>query len=71
MRGSGWWVHQDLLSPVFLRRGEIHARLGHREEALKYYGRFVTRWRNADPEYQPLVGDVEVRIARLSGSRGD
>jgi tetratricopeptide (TPR) repeat protein len=53
-------------SPAYLRSGEIYEKLGDRANALEYYGRFVARWRDADERYQPLVRDVQARIARLS-----
>jgi len=57
-----------LLAPAQLRQGEIHESLGHQAEAVRHYRRFVARWRDADPEYQPLLADVKARIARLSGN---
>ena len=34
--------------------------------ALDYYGRFVTLWREADPELQPIVAEVRERMDRLA-----
>lgn len=37
------------------RRGEIYEKRGDRERARFHYTRFVSLWRNADAEFQPLV----------------
>jgi tetratricopeptide (TPR) repeat protein len=58
-------------APSFLRRGEIYEKLGDPVQAVREYRRFVTRWRGADERYQPLVRDVEARIARLALGRRD
>ena len=64
----GFHVGPDvaLAALAHLRLGEIHERRGNFVEAAHHYGRFVARWRGADPEYQPLVRDVEARLARIS-----
>jgi tetratricopeptide (TPR) repeat protein len=51
---------------VFLRQAEIYERRGDRKRALEGYRRFLARWQDADTEYQPLVRDVELRVARLA-----
>jgi len=51
---------------VFLRQAEIYERRGDRKRALEGYRRFLARWQDADTEYQPLVRDVELRVARLT-----
>jgi tetratricopeptide (TPR) repeat protein len=63
----GWRTYEFvLLAQVQLRQGEIYERLGDPAEAIRHYRRFVARWRDADPEHQPLVSDVRARIARLT-----
>jgi hypothetical protein len=42
---------------------------GNPERALEYYGRFVTLWKDADPELQPAVREVRNRMATLAGER--
>lgn len=43
--------------PLVLRRlGELHASLGHRDEAKRYYSEFIDLWKDADPELQPQGG---------------
>jgi tetratricopeptide (TPR) repeat protein len=68
----GWRFGEAVwLAQVQLRQGEIYERLGNPAEAVRHYRRFVTRWRDADPKYQPLVNDVKTRIARLTAERPD
>ncbi|MGD8869502.1 MAG: BTAD domain-containing putative transcriptional regulator, partial [Gemmatimonadales bacterium] len=63
----GWVARESVwVAQVQLRQGEIYERLGDAAEAVRHYRRFVARWREADPEYQPLVYDVKARIARLA-----
>ncbi len=52
---------------VMRRLGELYEQLGDVERALLYYDRFVDLWRDADPELQPQVRDVQERMARLAG----
>ncbi|MFQ5704892.1 MAG: tetratricopeptide repeat protein, partial [Gemmatimonadales bacterium] len=56
--------------PVSYRRlGELYEQRGDNDKAVEYYDRFVTLWKDADPELQPQVKDVRDRIARLVGER--
>lgn len=43
---------------------------GNVEKALEHYQAFVTLWKDADPELQPRVRDVQGRIARIQRGRG-
>ena len=54
------------LAPTFQRLGELYEARGDRAKALEYYGRLVDLWKGADPELQPVVRDVRVRMARLA-----
>jgi tetratricopeptide (TPR) repeat protein len=66
----GWVARESVwVAQVQLRQGEIYERLGDAAEAVRHYRRFVARWREADPKYQPLVNDVNARIARLADGR--
>jgi len=55
-----------LLAPSHLYRGEIYEELGDAEKALWHYSQFVKLWRDADPEYQPVVEEVKGHMARLA-----
>ncbi len=48
------------------RMAEIYEELGNRERALYHYGRFVTYWKDADPELQPRVEAARRAIEALS-----
>jgi tetratricopeptide (TPR) repeat protein len=61
---------RELTLPLSYRRlGELYETRGDREKALESYGRFVDLWRNADPELQPKVKDVQKRIGELAGEK--
>ncbi|MFQ5705586.1 MAG: tetratricopeptide repeat protein, partial [Gemmatimonadales bacterium] len=56
--------------PLALRRlGELHESLGHRDEAIDYYQRFIELWDEADPELQPQVQAARERLTGLVGER--
>lgn len=53
------------LGPSLKRLGELYEAKGDREKAAKSYAEFVDLWKNADPELQPSVKDVQSRLSRL------
>jgi hypothetical protein len=66
---SVWARHyeRDWYPFVLRRLGELHASLGHREQARDYYSRFIDLWKDADPELQPQVDQARAALARLAG----
>lgn len=60
-------VGNDLvyLAPSHHRRARIHERRGEVALAVRHYGRFVSLWRDADPQLQPLVEEARHALARL------
>jgi tetratricopeptide (TPR) repeat protein len=54
------------LGPSYKRLGELYEDRD-RQRALDYYSKFVDLWREADPELQPVVEEVRLRMAELSG----
>jgi len=69
--GSFGWVSGEemfYVAPALLRRAEIHERLGDTEQAALYYRRFITRWRDCDPELRPVVESAEQALARVNES---
>ena len=50
---------------ILRRLGELHESRGDSAAAAKYYRRFVTLWKDADPDLQPAVEDVRRRLSRL------
>jgi eukaryotic-like serine/threonine-protein kinase len=55
---------------VYKRLGELYEAKGDRENAARFYTKFVDLWKNADPELQPKVAEVRKRLARLSDTEG-
>ncbi len=62
----GLYTHSYALARSYQRLGELYEAKGDRAQAREYYGRFVDLWKNADPELQPAVRDVQQRLARLA-----
>ena len=58
------------LAPSLRRVGELYEAKGNARKAIEYYGRFVQLWKNADPELQSRIRDVQERIARLAKEAG-
>jgi DNA-binding SARP family transcriptional activator len=54
------------LAPAYLRQGEITERLGRRAEALTFYRRVATMWKDCDPALRPLLAEAQRAVARLS-----
>jgi eukaryotic-like serine/threonine-protein kinase len=55
------------LAHAYSRLGELYDAQGDRAAATRYYGEFVTLWRDADAELQPRVRAAERRLAALRG----
>ena len=53
------------LAAAHFRRGEIQARLGHREHARFHYARFVRFWKDCDPQLRPLLNRATEALAQL------
>ena len=65
LRPMQYWNESEL--PIaFKRLGELYESRGNRVVAVAAYQRFVDLWENADPEFQPAVQQVRVRIRSLS-----
>ena len=54
---------------AYQRLGELYEARGDRDRAIDSYGRLTDLWKTADAELQPIVRDVQARIARLSAER--
>jgi tetratricopeptide (TPR) repeat protein len=59
------------VAPAYLRRAQIHERLGEPDEAAEHFARFIELWRDCDPELRPLVEEAERRLAALAESLVD
>ncbi|MFN2316842.1 MAG: tetratricopeptide repeat protein, partial [Gemmatimonadales bacterium] len=58
------------LARTHKRLGELYESKGDTERAIANYARFVNLWRDAEPELQPQVRDVNQRLERLRAGRG-
>ncbi|MCL7957759.1 MAG: hypothetical protein M8843_07095, partial [marine benthic group bacterium] len=58
----GFW---GLRSLALYRLGPLYEQQGETEKARAAYAEFVERWREADPELQPMVDTARAALARL------
>ena len=56
-----------LLAPARRRRGGIYEKLGRPAEAVREYQEFLSLWRDADRNLQPVADSVRLRIRALQG----
>ena len=54
-----------VIGPAYLRRAQIYEALGDEEKAVDFYKRFIDLWRDADPEFQPLVIEARASLDAL------
>ena len=62
---DGWNLHW-----ILRRLGELYVARADTAAAAKYYQKFVTLWKDADPNLQPIVDDVRQRLLRLTDFEG-
>jgi tetratricopeptide (TPR) repeat protein len=53
-----------LYARSFLARGRLYEELGERAKAAEAYQRFLTMWKDADPEFQPQLREARAGLAR-------
>lgn len=63
-------LDQQWLAPIHKRLGELYESAGDIDRAIANYARFVNQWRDAEPELQSQVQDVNRRLERLRAGRG-
>ncbi|HET9332422.1 MAG TPA: adenylate/guanylate cyclase domain-containing protein [Gemmatimonadota bacterium] len=51
------------------RRGDLYAELGETDQAREAYERFLTAWRDAEPEMAPIVAPVRQALAGMAPLR--
>jgi tetratricopeptide (TPR) repeat protein len=56
-------------APSHLRRAELYERLGDRSAAASHYARFLTLWKDADPEFRPLLDSARAGYQRATSPR--
>ena len=54
------------MAPALKRSGELYEAKGDRAKAAERYRRFVELWKDADPELQPGVREVRLRLGKLA-----
>ena len=54
-----------MLGPAHKRLGELYEAKGDHAKAMSHYTEFVELWERADPDLQPKVAEVRVRLERL------
>jgi tetratricopeptide (TPR) repeat protein len=65
---TGDFTHELVfLGPSYLRRAQIYDRRGDYAQAREFYQRFITLWRDAEPEEAALVTEAQHRLVRLGG----
>ena len=55
----------DYLAGAYKRLGELYEAKGDLQKAAEYYGKFIALWKDADPDLQPKVAEVRLRLARM------
>ncbi|HYV50359.1 MAG TPA: protein kinase [Dongiaceae bacterium] len=55
-----------LLPGTLVRLGDLYHERGDRNRAVQYYSRFVDLWKDADPELQPRVRAVQMKLEALA-----
>ena len=68
MRTGKPGIFSPYVGPFEKRLGELWEQKGDRKRAYEHYARFVSLWKDAEPELQPMVADVRQRMTRLSDS---
>jgi tetratricopeptide (TPR) repeat protein len=58
-----WDAH--LPARTYERLGGLYLAKGDRESAAEYYSRFISLWKDCDPELQPRVATARAALARL------
>ncbi|MBN1269586.1 MAG: hypothetical protein JXB04_08365 [Kiritimatiellae bacterium] len=61
----GWNMLFVYRAPIHLRQAEYHESLGHTDEAIEHYSRFVDCWKDCDEGLRPLVEEARSRLEDL------
>jgi tetratricopeptide (TPR) repeat protein len=67
-----WYESQDdgAFPASHKRLGELYDERGDRARAMAHYAAFVTLWKDADPDLQPVVATVRRRLGELASREG-
>jgi tetratricopeptide (TPR) repeat protein len=64
-RATAYYPESVLAGPAHLGRAEIYERQGRREEAAEQYRILLDLWRDADPQFRPMIDTAQSRLQRL------
>ena len=54
----------------YKRLGELYDAKGNKAKAIENFEQFVEMWKNAEPELQPKVREVQDKLKRLRALKG-
>jgi tetratricopeptide (TPR) repeat protein len=60
------WGH--VYAQSYYNLGKLYEQKGWKGKAIENYKRFVTLWKDADPQFQPLVEDAKKQLHNLEGN---
>jgi tetratricopeptide (TPR) repeat protein len=63
--GNDFAYDVGFFAPAALRRARLLENRGERDAAVREYSRFITLWKDADPELQPQVAAARERLRSL------
>ncbi|MHB1095693.1 MAG: protein kinase domain-containing protein [Gemmatimonadaceae bacterium] len=69
-RGSLPDVDAEFRAGSYKRVGELYDAKGNKAKAIENFEKFVEMWKNAEPELQPQVREVQDKLKRLRAMRG-
>ena len=69
-RGALPDVDAEFRAGSYKRIGELYDAKGNKAKAIENFEKFVEMWKNAEPELQPKVREVQDKLKRLRAMRG-
>jgi len=58
------------LGPAHLRRAQFAEQTGDTRAAAEHYRRFLAVWKDADPEFKPMLDSARAGLARVAKGEG-
>ena len=62
-------LHAEFLAGSHKRLGELYDSKGATEKAIEHFAKFAEMWKDAEPELQPKVREVNAKLERLRAQR--